>query len=626
MAEMEVDGEPLPTQQTQSSNASVNPPTTTKSTSTTTESTDKGVKRKKKENKKHKGEPKETYSEVWDHMTRSETDPEYASCNYCTRMIKCPSNYGTSSMRNHLGRCSKNPHNIDKKQKLLMFQNKYTSQEAGETVSKVSTFVPWKFDQATCRFFCARMIIIDELPFKTVEHEGFRDFVNNLQPQFQIPSRTTITQDVLDIYVSEAGKLKNYFAKNKQRVSLTTDLWSSRQNLSYMCLTAHFIDKDWIIHKRIINFCPVSGHSGEIIGKYLEKSLLDWGLDKVFTITVDNASSNDLCIRYLKRRLNAWKHSVLDSQYLHMRCCAHILSLVIKDGLKEVDTSIAQSAIKFQDAFDLLEEQDSKYKSDLESLRGLPTEEDWEYARCFKKMAARMKAKYDKYWSNTSNINIFLFIAPILDPRYKLGYVTFIISQSYDEEKAETLCSQVEKVLQDLYDHYSNEIGVVNESPSTNSQQEEEIVVDVDDDPATFLNNQYKRLLEGNSSATGAKNELNWYLSEQCESLDNKFDLLGWWKKNQAKFPVLASVARDVLAIPASTVASESSFSTGGRILDAFRSSLTPTTVEALICSQNWLRSKNVPIDIEECFEALENCEADVKNLPQAMSALTVDD
>ncbi|KAL4577940.1 hypothetical protein LXL04_014055 [Taraxacum kok-saghyz] len=124
-------------------------------------------------------------------------------------------------------------------------------------------------------------------------------------------------------------------------------------------------------------------------------------------------------------------------------------------------------------------------------------------------------------------------------------------------------------------------------------------------------------------NATGAKNELDWYLSEQCESLDNKFDLLGWWKKNQAKFPVLASVARDVLAIPASTVASESSFSTGGRILDAFRSSLTPTTVEALICSQNWLRSKNVPIDIEECFEALENCEADVKNLPQAMSALT---
>nr|KAJ0188729.1 hypothetical protein LSAT_V11C900492210 [Lactuca sativa] len=171
------------------------------------------------------------------------------------------------------------------------------------------------------------MIIIDELPFKTVEQEGFCDLVNMLQPQFQIPSRTTITNDRLEIYKLEVEKLK------KQRVSLTADLWTSRQNLSYMCLTAHFIDKDWTIHKRIINFCPISGHSSEIIGKY--------GIDNVFTVIVDNASSNDLCIRYLKRRLNAWKHSVLDSQHLHMRCYAHILSLVVKEGLKDVDTSIA---------------------------------------------------------------------------------------------------------------------------------------------------------------------------------------------------------------------------------------------------------------------------------------------
>ena len=109
-----------------------------------------------------------------------------------------------------------------------------------------------------------------------------------------------------------------------------------------------------------------------------------------------------------------------------------------------------------------------------------------------------------------------------------------------------------------------------------------------------------------------AKCELDWYLSEQCVSFDNKFNLLSWWKKNQARFPVIAAIARDVLAIPASTVASESSFSTGGRILDAFRSSLTPKTVEALICSQNWLRSKNVPNDIEESIEALENYEDDM--------------
>lgn len=48
-------------------------------------------------------------------------------------------------------------------------------------------------------------------------------------------------------------------------------------------------------------------------------------------------------------------------------------------------------------------------------------------------------------------------------------------------------------------------------------------------------------------------------------------------------------IARDFLAIPISTVASESSFSTGGRILTPHRSRLRPDTLEALMCVQDWL-------------------------------------
>ena len=59
---------------------------------------------------------------------------------------------------------------------------------------------------------------------------------------------------------------------------------------------------------------------------------------------------------------------------------------------------------------------------------------------------------------------------------------------------------------------------------------------------------------------------------------------------NSPRFPILSQVARDVLAIPISTVASESTFSTGGRVLDSFRSSLTPKAIQSLICAQDWIR------------------------------------
>ena len=86
------------------------------------------------------------------------------------------------------------------------------------------------------------------------------------------------------------------------------------------------------------------------------------------------------------------------------------------------------------------------------------------------------------------------------------------------------------------------------------------------------------------------KNEVERYLVDGCEDPnDDKLDILGWWKINASKYKILSKVAQHVLAIPISIVASESAFSTGGRILDQFRSSLSPATVQALICCQNWL-------------------------------------
>ena len=87
------------------------------------------------------------------------------------------------------------------------------------------------------------------------------------------------------------------------------------------------------------------------------------------------------------------------------------------------------------------------------------------------------------------------------------------------------------------------------------------------------------------------KSELKKYLKEAVFSRKDNFDILNWWKMNSARYPTLAKMARDILAILATTVVSESAFSVGGRVIDDRRSCLAPEIVEALLTINDWLES-----------------------------------
>ena len=132
------------------------------------------------------------------------------------------------------------------------------------------------FSVEASRKVLAKMIIIDELPFRYVKGYGFKKYVTTLQPKLQlkdIPSRQTVARDMIDIYNSEREKLRK--SLKGCRVCLTTDTWTSIQNLNYMSLTCHFIDDAWKLHKRILNFCQVEDHKGETIGRKIEMSLCE---------------------------------------------------------------------------------------------------------------------------------------------------------------------------------------------------------------------------------------------------------------------------------------------------------------------------------------------------------------
>ena len=68
------------------------------------------------------------------------------------------------------------------------------------------------------------------------------------------------------------------------------------------------------------------------------------------------------------------------------------------------------------------------------------------------------------------------------------------------------------------------------------------------------------------------RSELETYLDEPLIHRMADLDIINWWKVGGAKYPTLQKIARDILPIPVTSVASESVFSTSGRLLSAHHS------------------------------------------------------
>ena len=89
---------------------------------------------------------------------------------------------------------------------------------------------------------------------------------------------------------------------------------------------------------------------------------------------------------------------------------------------------------------------------------------------------------------------------------------------------------------------------------------------------------------------TVQESELTNYFSEPRILLGDEEKILQWWKSNQIKFPILSKIARDYLAIQASSVPSERGFSSSGLTVSDLRSRLHPVAVRCLICLKSWFQ------------------------------------
>jgi hypothetical protein len=439
-------------------------------------------------------------------------------------------------------------------------------------------------------------------------------------------------------------------------------MFDSYYNLDSLCLYFRFI------------YVPAP-HTAEVIGDSLSKCLLEWNIDrKLSTLTVDNCSTNDALIEYMINKFGAVSF-ILNGELFHMRCCAHILNLIVKDGMQTIGTSIEKiresvgywvatpkreekfkdtcqqlgmtyekklaqdcrtrwnsaylmlaSALPYEEVFKRCAIRFSHYKS-------LPSENDWKVAReicehlklffsvtelfsgtkyptsnhyfpkiceirlalrewqiscsdTIRNMAGDMIVKFDKYWGL---INGVMAIGAVLDPRYKMQLLNYFFPLIYGSDSSKEL-QKVKKMCEDLIFEYQASDNMVSSECSAST-------LDCPSVEKQAWEQGYMKYVMENASTNG-KSEFVSYLEDgilvnkENNELLKDFDILGWWKQNGVKYPTLQKIARDFLAIPISTVASESAFSTSGRVVTPQRSRLKEDTLEALMCSQNWFRTE----------------------------------
>ncbi|XP_062118479.1 zinc finger BED domain-containing protein DAYSLEEPER-like [Humulus lupulus] len=106
-----------------------------------------------------------------------------------------------------------------------------------------------RFDLNHFRELMTRAIILHDLPFSFVEYEGVRATYEYLYPGITLVTRNTAKADVVKMYALEKARIKSMLNNNSSRICLTSDLWTSIMTDGYITITAHFIDKDWVLQK-----------------------------------------------------------------------------------------------------------------------------------------------------------------------------------------------------------------------------------------------------------------------------------------------------------------------------------------------------------------------------------------
>lgn len=159
--------------------------------------------------------------------------------------------------------------------------------------------------------------------------------------------------------------------------------------------------------------------------------------------------------------------------------------------------------------------------------------------------------KLTKYYVKINSENFA--IATVLDPRYKLDV--------YDTtQDAVALKASASVAIETAFERYSRKFGVVQ------LQNSGSVTPPSAKKRKRFANDDYHQ-----------ENELNIYLEERRSKDFEK--PLEYWKLNKTRFPILARMARDFLALQPTSRDIEGNFSKGRRTIPYYRRSQSASSI-----------------------------------------------
>ncbi|XP_013709787.1 zinc finger BED domain-containing protein DAYSLEEPER-like [Brassica napus] len=220
-------------------------------------------------------------------------------------------------------------------------------------------------------------------------------------------------------------------------------------------------------------------------------------------------------------------------------------------------------------------------------------------------LANSLWEKFDLYWRGCF---LVLAVAVVMDPRCKMEIIKDNFTELYGEEDAEKWIKTVSDAVHDLYISYGEQNLMdanmeVAQEPETSPQVEQTTEshqheghhkVEKQDHMGDVLLQEGTTLVTIGDSLSDFEiflTELNRYLGETLVVGSEDFDVLSWWRVNSTNYPILSKIAADILPIPCSTVSPDSVFDTEVKEMDSYRTSLSSGTLEALLCTKDWLKN-----------------------------------